>query len=442
MNGLERTRELLDYIEDGVSPFHVIMNTESYLIGAGFTKLVEQEHWNLVPGGKYFVTRNDSSLIAFAVPREDYHGFQIIAGHCDSPTFKIKEMPEINSTGLTRLNVERYGGMIVSTWFDRPLSVAGRVLVRDERGVHSLLYQADRDLVMIPNLAIHMNRDVNEGHKYDIQKELMPIFGAQESSLKKYIAGEIGVREEDILGMDLSLYNRDSGSIWGAESQFCSAPRLDDLQCVYGALQGFLEAMEEWDSFDGRTSENIPVYAVFDNEEVGSTTKQGAESTLLFDTLTRINACMGRNAEEYCMSIADSFMISADNAHGIHPNYPEKADCANYPVLNGGIVIKYNANQKYTTDAVSAAVLRKICIDELIPVQSFANNSNIAGGSTLGNISNTQVSLNTVDIGLAQWAMHSAYETAGTEDTEYLVRMSKAFYESTIVRNEEGYSIR
>ncbi len=435
MTDLERTQDLFDFIAKGVSPFHVVGEVEDTLKKNGFVKLEENTCWSLEEQKGYYVTRNDSSVIAFYVPIQKYAGYQIIASHCDSPTFRVKDVSELKGAGgLVRLNVERYGGMILSTWFDRPLSLAGRVMVDRNGNVETALFDAKKNLVSIPNLAIHMSRDVNDGHKFDVQKELMPILGSDGVTLKQLVASDLDVPEESILGMDISLYNREPGTVWGAEDEFCSAPRLDDLQCAYGSLQGFVKAAKT-------NLQNVPVLAIFDNEEVGSTTKQGAESTFLADTLFRINQACERTTQEYYTAVAGSFMISADNAHGIHPNYAEKADSTNYPVVNGGIVIKFNANQKYTSDSVSAALCRKFCDLAEVPCQTFANHSNSAGGSTLGNISNTQVSMNAVDIGLPQWAMHSAYESAGVKDTRYLVKLAETFYSSSLVRTGNSYRI-
>ena len=330
-----------------------------------------------------------------------------------------------------KLNVEKYGGMLCAPWFDRPLSIAGRLVVRTADGLQTKLVNVDRDLVMIPNLAIHMNRQVNDGYAYNAQSDMLPLYGGEAAAgtLMKTVAQSAGVAEEDILGHDLYLYNRMKGSVWGAGEEFFSCGRIDDLQCAFGSLEGFLA---------GGNPHSVSVHAVLDNEEVGSTTKQGAASTFLLDTLKRLNTALGRTEEQYLTALASSFMVSADNAHGVHPNYTDKADPTNRPYLNGGIVIKFNANQKYTTDAVSAAVFRSICEKACVPVQTFTNRSEMAGGSTLGNISNTHVALNTVDIGLPELAMHSPYETGGVLDTEYLIRAAKEFFSTGLKADGDG----
>lgn len=418
------SKELAKFLESSPSAFHAIDNMENILIREKFVRLCENQRWQISPGGRYFVDRNGSSLIAFTVPESGFKGLRIMASHSDSPAFKIKENPELETDGhYIRLNVERYGGMLCVPWFDRPLSVAGRVIVKDPVSGSFLtkLVNIDRDLVLIPNLAIHMNREANNGYKYNAQKDMLPLYGdlSAKDTFIKTVADAAGVHESDILGHDLFLYNREKASIWGASGEFISCGRLDDLQCAFASLKGFLA---------GEKQEYMALHCVFDNEETGSGTKQGAASTFLYDTLTRIHDCLGLTREDYLIHLADSLMISADNAHAVHPNHTDKADPSNRPYLNGGIVIKFNANQKYCTDGISAAMFRDICRIVNVPVQTFTNRSDMAGGSTLGNISNTQVALNTVDIGLPQLAMHSPYETAGVKDTGYLIRAAEEFF--------------
>lgn len=418
----ETAEKLLEFLKKSPSAFQAADVMKKRFQAEGFTELKEQERWNLEKGGKYFVTRNSSALIAFSVPERDVWKFHITASHSDSPSFKIKENPEMKAgDAYIKLNVEKYGGMLMAPWFDRPLSVAGRIVVRQNGGIQEKLVNLDQDLLMIPSLAIHMNREINEGYKYNAQKDMLPLFGSAkaEGTFWKMVAEEAKVKEEDILGHDLFLYNRMPGTIWGAGKEFISAGRLDDLQCAFASMEGFLS---------GKRNDSIAVHCMLDNEEVGSSTKQGAASTFLRDTLMRINGGLGRDYEDYLRTLAGSFMISADNAHAVHPNYGEKADPVNHPVLNGGIVIKYNANQKYCTDAVSGAFFKDLCSRAEVPYQTYVNRSDIPGGSTLGNISNTQAAVNTVDIGLPQLAMHSPYETAGVKDTWYLTRVLEEFY--------------
>ena len=431
----QHIKELFQFIENSPSCFHAIVTIREKLNDEGFIELVEGRSWQIEKGKKYYVTRNLSSIIAFKIPENDFKNFHIVASHSDSPTFKIKENAEIEvNNKYVKLNTEKYGGMICSTWFDRPLSIAGRILVKEGNLVKTHLVNIDKDLVIIPNLAIHMNRAVNDGYKYNAQIDMLPLYGDNTSkgSLMKTVAQSVGVEEDSILGTDLFLYNRMRGTKIGANSEYISSPRLDDLECAYASLSAFLSET---------SSNSASVYCVFDNEEVGSGTKQGADSTLLYDVLRRINMCLGNSEEDYYKLIASSFMVSADNAHALHPNYSDKSDPTNKVYINDGIVIKYNANQKYTTDAVSASIFKSICDSVNVPYQTFTNRSDILGGSTLGNISNAHVSLNTIDIGLAQLAMHSTYETAGAKDVTYLIEALKAFYNTSIEQVEDGQYI-
>ncbi len=420
------TGDLLAFIRRCPSSFHVVRTLTEEL--SGYETLSEGEAWQLRPGGRYLVTRGGSSLLAFRVPAGEWQGFLLAAGHSDSPTFQIKTGGELQGPeNYVRVNTERYGGMLYDSWLDRPLSAAGRLLIRTPRGLESRLVDVGRDLLLIPRLAIHMNRKANDGYAYDPKQDLLPLLGlAGGPSLSAIAAQAAGVREEDVVSSELSLYLREPGTVWGAGEEFVSAPRLDDLQCVYAALRGFLAAEE------GR---GLPVLCVFDSEEVGSATRQGADGTLLRDVLGRICAALDR---ELPVEIHHSFLVSADNAHAVHPNHPELADSQSRPRLNGGVVIKHSASRRYTTDAVSEAVFARLCERSGVPVQHFANRSDMAGGSTLGNIANSHVSLNTVDVGLAQLAMHSACETAGAEDTAYLARALQTFYASGLTAHGDG----
>ena len=428
-------KQLFKFIENSPSCFHAIKTITEELKNEGFVEIKEKDTWQIEQGKKYYVTRNLSSVIAFKIPQNDFKSFNIVASHSDSPTFKIKENAEIEvKNKYVKLNTEKYGGMICSTWFDRPLSIAGRILVKENNAVKTHLVNIDKDLVIIPNLAIHMNREVNDGYKYNAQIDMLPLYGDNSSkgSLMKTIAKEAEVEEESILDTDLFLYNRMNGTKIGSNEEYISSPRLDDLECAFTSLSAFLSE---------NTSNSASVYCVFDNEEVGSGTKQGADSTFLYDVLRRINISLGKTEEDYYRLISSSFMVSADNAHALHPNYTDKSDLTNKVYMNDGIVIKYNANQKYTTDAVSASIFKTICDSVDVPYQTFTNRSDILGGSTLGNISNAHVSLNTIDIGLAQLAMHSTYETAGAKDVTYMIDAIKAFYNTSIEQVEDGQYI-
>lgn len=500
-------RGLLEFIQNSPSMFHVADNMKKRLEEAGFAQLREKDSWELSAGGAYYVARNDSSLIAFRLPAawersegRPFKGYHIVAAHSDSPTFKVKTRPETVAEGCyVRLNVENYGGMILSTWLDRPLSVAGRVAVRRaDGGVDMRLVNLDRDLLVIPNLAVHMNRDINKGYGYNPQTDMLPLMGllsgadegeetaiqpgqglSQEGSafqpgqglpregtaiqpgqgllqegtafqsgqslpgeettsqpgqslpqeetasqppqgmLLREIARELGIAPEDILDSDLYLYVRERGRVIGRDGELLLSPKLDDLQCVYAGLEGFVSTVP---------GQYANVLAVFDNEEVGSGTRQGADSTFLEDVLLRIQDSLGYGPSVYRQLVADSFLISADNAHAVHPAHPEKADPTNRPLLGGGIVIKYHGGQKYTSDALSAAQIRLWCERAGVPCQTFANRSDAVGGSTLGNISTSHVSLTSVDIGLPQLAMHSAVETGCGRATAQAVAVFEQFW--------------
>ena len=470
MDHIKISEELLEFAGKSPSAFHAVANIAGYLEARGFRYLPETEKWDIAEGCGYYTTRNGSSIIAFRIGQNarsawsawsagsawsgsEGGGFRICASHSDSPTYKIKNVPELEGPGeYLRLNVEAYGGMIDSTWLDRPLSVAGRVLVREKSGsavtdggggqcgcgsvagsvIRSRLLDIDRDILLIPNVAIHMNREINSGYKFNRQVDLCPLFSAgalKKGAFDRMIADELGVEPEDILGKDLFLVNRQKPVLWGVENEFISAPGLDDLQCAFASLKAFAGS-----SCDGA----VNVYCCFDNEEVGSNTKQGAMSTFLHDTLQRINSGLGGSEDDYRMAVARSFMVSCDNAHAVHPNHPEKTDAENRVFLNKGVVIKESANQKYTTDAFSRAVFSEICREAGVPVQHFANRSDSAGGSTLGNLSNIQVSMHAVDIGLPQLAMHSSYETAGSMDTKYAVDALMRFYSTDIEITDGG----
>jgi len=417
---------LLRFIEKAVSPFHAIAAIKEEL--QGYTELPEGAEWDLQPGGRYYVTRNGSAIIAFRVPEGAWQGFLLAASHSDSPTFKVKAAADMaGPENYVRINTEPYGGMIYTTWMDRPLTVAGRLLVRQGDAITAKLVYVDRDLLLIPNVAIHMNRQVNSGYAYNPKTDLVPLMGLSGGkSLSALAAEAAGVAAEDVLSADLFLCLRQKGCVWGGAGEFISAPRLDDLQCVFSTFKGFLDAKE---------SGAMPVYCVFDNEEVGSGSRQGADGTFLRDVMERICAAMGRTLAR---EAAHSFMVSADNGHAVHPNHPEYADATNRPHINGGVVIKHNASQRYTTDAISDAVFSEICRRAGANVQHYYNRSDVPGGSTLGNIANSHVSLFTVDIGLAQLAMHSAYETAGAEDTMALVKAMTAYYSASLTAQGDG----
>lgn len=428
------TKEMVEFIDKNPTAFHTVATIRDILLANGFEELLESRRWSVQPGRRYFVCRNGSSIIGFTVGTQlEQFSFNIASAHTDSPTFKIKENAELRTgSKYTRLNTEGYGGMICSTWFDRPLSIAGRVLVKEADGsIASRLLTIDRDLLMIPSVAIHMNRAVNDGFAFNKQVDLMPLFGSatEDGALMKLVAKELGVEEAQILGSDLYLYIRQAPAVWGVNEEFVSSGRLDDQQCAFSAMKALLEAHND---------HAVNVMACFDNEEVGSGTKQGADSTLLYDVLKRLTAALGKDEDAYLQAVASSFMLSADNAHAVHPNHPEHTDANNCVYMNEGVVVKSHAGQKYTSDGMSIAIVRELAECAGVPLQYFANRSDKVGGSTLGNIAMAHVSLNCVDIGLPQLAMHSAYETAGIKDTLYMVNLMKELFNSRFEETGSG----
>ena len=420
-------KELTSFLDASVSVYHAAENIANLLENAGCQRLWEGECWNLVPGGKYYLVRGGTAVIAFRIPKDAPKGFLMTASHSDRPTFKVKENGEVVSA-YTRLATEKYGGMLMAPWLDRPLSIAGRVMVETENGVQSKLLNIDRDLLLIPNVAIHMNRQANEGYKWNPAVDTLPLVGGKDAKgkLTELLEQEAGGK---ILGHDLYLYLRQKATVWGMEEEYLSSAALDDLECAWCCAQGFLNAEE---------NSSVNVLCVFDSEEVGSSSVQGAASDLLESVLTRICGCFGWDLP--CL-LAQSFMVSADNAHGLHPNHPEYADSANAPLLGGGVVLKFNASQRYCTDGVAAAIFRKVCQKAQVPVQTYCNRADIPGGSTLGNISLAHVSVPTADIGLAQLAMHSCYETAGVADAQYLQQAVAAFYSVTLSVNGDQWTL-
>lgn len=417
---MQLENQLLNFINKSPSPYHAVAEVKATLAENGYTELFENEVWSLAEGGKYFVIRGGTSIIAFRY-RASAGGFMICASHSDSPSFKLKVTPEAVGA-YSRLEVEKYGGMIYYSWFDRPLSLAGRLVLRTEEGIETKLVNIDRDFAVIPSVAIHMNRAVNDGYKFNPAQDLLPLVGAADAKggVMRELANAAGVCEDDILSHDLYLYNREEGKPFGINNEYILSPRIDNLECVFTSMKAFVSAGE---------SESIPVLAVFDNEEVGSETKQGAASSFFYDTLSRIAG------DTLLPKLKNSFMVSADNAHAKHPNHPELADADNAPLLNGGIVIKWNSNQRYATDGVSSAVFQSICGRCGAKTQTFYTRADMMSGSTLGSISNTKVSISTVDIGLPQLAMHSASEVAGAYDAAEMVKALTEFYGSSVSVN-------
>ena len=413
--------ELFSFIKKSPTAFHAVAEIAKTLENSGYSRLNENEEWLLENNGKYFVVRGGASIIAFRA-KNNGSGFMTVATHSDSPCFAVKSNAQKEGK-YSRLSVEGYGGMINYSWLDRPLSVAGRVSVKTESGMEERLVNIDENLLCIPSVAIHFNRTVNEGIKLNPAVDMLPLYsGNKEKDLVCEIAKAVNAKKEDVLGFDLYAYNRDEGTLFGAENEFILCPRLDNLECTYSALKAFLGASDN--------EETVPVLAVFDNEEIGSQTSHGAYSTFLSDTLYRIAG----NRAQYLKMLANSFTVSADNAHAFHPNHPELSDCDNAPVLNEGVVIKRTASRRYATDGASMAFFMEICRRANAKTQVFHNRSDLAGGSTLGAITDGTVSVPTVDIGFAQLAMHSANETAAVADVTAMTEALTAFYSTAIIQ--------
>lgn len=422
---------LMEFLDSSVCDFYAVDTLKKILDAHGFERLDMRDSWSLRWGQKYYVTKNDSALFAFIVGEgQPSDGFSIISAHSDSPGFRIKPHAEMITDGnIIKLNTEVYGGPILYTWFDRPLSIAGRIMLKtyDPLNPSTELVKFDRPLLTIPHLAIHFNRGVNDGNPLSKQKDMLPVLGMIKDRLEKdnvlinMVADELGVDVDHILSMDLALYDTTPAILLGLNEEFISSGRLDDLSMVHAAVSALVGCKS--------SSPKTRIMAIFDNEETGSGTKQGAASPVLMHLCRRIISQLGGEEEDYFRAISNSFMVSADNAHGVHPNYVEKQDPTNHPVLGGGPVIKINANCKYMTDADSAAVFRSICEDADVPCQYFVNHSDVAGGSTLGNILTSQIDLRGVDMGAALWAMHSVRETQSADDHLYTIKAFTRFYD-------------
>ncbi|MBR3692959.1 MAG: M18 family aminopeptidase [Erysipelotrichales bacterium] len=431
---MNHANKLLQFLNDSKSAYHAVYEISKRLEEAGYTQLVDSKKWEITKGGKYYTTKGGSSIIAFNVGEcvEDL-SLQIVASHSDSPTFKIKPNADYPNSKYMKLNVEQYGGVVLSTWLDKPLSIAGRAIIKKENMVVSELVDFGPNYCLIPNMPPHINREINSGFKYNVQTDLLPLLGSKKEGVtfKKLLAEKVGCEEKNVLGQDLFLYPSVEGVIWGSDSEYIGCPRIDNLECAYTSLTGFINA--------GCTNGNLNVYACFDNEEVGSGTKQGAASTFLYDTVQRAITSLGLTQEDYLRAVANGMIVSADNAHALHPNHGELFDAQNHAYMNEGIAIKHNAAQSYTTEGVSNAVFQDICASVNVPTQYFTNRSDLRGGGTLGSISSTQVSILSVDIGLPQLAMHSSFECAGVKDVEYMIQALTAFYSAHISKVDDTH---
>ena len=410
-----KVKNLLVDLGKSCTPFHAVDNATDILDKNGFVRLREQDAWKIKKGGKYYVSKNDSALIAFIVGDAAYN---IVAAHTDSPVFKVKAKASTTVADFCKLNVESYGGGIYYSWLDRKLGIAGRIVVKTDDGVKSILVEGGITVV-IPSLAVHLNRGVNDGVAFNAQRDMQPVIANKNVTMEELFAKQ--ANGSQILDYDLFLYVKEEPYFYGVDDCLIASSRLDDLEGVYGGLYAITEA----------NPKNTAVLALFDNEEVGSATKQGAGSTFLADTVKRIGLCLGRSEEEHIMALAHSMMVSMDNAHGKHPNRADLSDPTNDVVVNGGVVIKHHANQHYTSDGVSSALIKNVFDKANVKYQDFYMRSDLRCGGTLGAISSSQLSIRSVDIGLAQWAMHSAVESAGAEDFDSLVNGLRAFFDAS-----------
>ena len=423
-------REVIEFIDESPSTYHVVKNCSDILDENGFERIMPREKWEIKKGGKYFLKKSSSTIIAFTVG-EDFdvkNGFKIFGAHTDSPCFRIKPNPEMVTENVVRLNTEVYGGPILSTWFDRPLSIAGRVIVKGENSFfpRTVKIKIDEPLLTIPNLAIHQNREVNNGVKIDKQNDVLPVISLinknfeREGYLERVILEKTGIKKEDIIDFDLYLYATEKGCLLGANEEFMSSPKIDNLASVYTGLIGLLEAEENQD--------RINIFVAFDNEEIGSATKQGADSNYLLNTLERISLALGLSRGDFLQMLESSYILSADAAHAAHPAHLGKTDPTNRGKINEGISIKISAKQKYTSDGYSIAVIKQLIEGTEIQIQPFVNESNELGGSTIGPISSTHLDIDGVDLGVPMLAMHSVRELCGIFDVFYLKELAKEFF--------------
>lgn len=411
----------MSFLNQSYTCFHAVHQLQMKLEQAGFIQLYEENQWSIDAGGKYYVIKNGSSIIAFQIPKEtDQFTCAIIASHSDSPCYKLKPNMTLQDmrNHYTRLNTEPYGGMLHYTWLDRPLGVAGRIFTEEDDSISEQLVELDQTLV-IPSVAIHMNR--SSEFSPNPQVDLLPIFAESATTFEETLS--LCAKGKTILSHDLFLYNKEEACLGGANQEYILSGRLDDLECAYLSIDALVNA----------TPSSIAIAAIFNNEEVGSRSSNGADSSFLMDVLTRIAQALSL---DFYALMAQSFMISADNAHAVHPNHPEKSDTSNAVYMNKGIVIKHQAGLSYTTDGYSEAIFKKLCQMAQVPYQDYTNRSDVRGGSTLGAIAQSHLSIPSVDVGLAQLAMHSCYETAGTQDVIYMKRVFQQFYETSIQKEK------
>ncbi len=430
---MNNINEFLDFVKTSKTAFHACKNIEDILLENKYIKLAENEKWNLKKEGKYFISRNNASIVAFTIPSNlDELSYNITAAHLDSPTFKLKPNFKLDEKRFNRLNVEVYGGPIFNTWMDRGLDIAGRVFVKENGKIKPVLFSFDKPVALIPNLPIHYNREVNKGVTLNPQVDLVPLIADKDNidvNLLDEVAKKLNVEKNNILSYDLYLSLLERGYLAGINNDFIMAPQIDNLECSFGLTKALLNS---------KNTKSVNVVALFDSEEIGSSTRDGAGSTLLKDVLERISYSLKLDTEAHKIALANSFIVSADNAQGYHPNYPSKYDPTNAVILNSGIVIKNAARGSYTTDALSSSYFKEICMNAKAKFQDNTNRSDVPGGSTLGAISLGLVSIPSVDIGLAQLAMHSSFETAGAKDLDDLIKAIEEFYNYHLTNNKDG----
>lgn len=418
--------DLKKYLDDSRSAFNAVDNLKQELLKNKYTELKEFDDYKVKKGGKYFVVRNNSSIIAFNIGGKlNKPSLHLSASHTDCPSFKLKPNSIVKGKDYVRLNTEPYGGLLVKTWFDKPLGLAGRVIVKDKKGLREVIFDSKETFCLIPSVAPHLTRDNGEP-KLNPAIDCLPLVGLNSDFvMEKYLANKLGVKEENVSSYDLFLYPCMKAETW-SNDELLSSHHLDNLESTYLSFKAFLNNFND---------ENINVFASFDNEEVGSLTRQGAYSDFLLNNLKRICDCL---KVDYYKLTSKGFMLSIDNAHAIHPNHPELTDNENGSLLNGGVVIKTNARQSYVSDSLSIALFKEICDRACSKYQFYANRSDIKGGSTLGNLSNSNVSLLSIDIGLASLAMHSSYETVGAKDVEDMYKAVEEFYKSHLEIDLKG----
>ena len=423
---------LLDLFNNSYNEYFAISNIKKLLDENGFICLLENEKYEISLGKSYYILRDGSSIIAFKVPEKlDELYFKIVASHSDSPVLKIKENPTVIENGYNKLKVEKYGGMIVSSWLDKPLGIAGRVCYKNGNAITTRLVNFPTNLI-IPNVAIHQNRDINNGFIYNPQIDLLPILGLGNNDLFKELLDSTRNKEEEILSYDLNLYNKEKADLGGINNEFIYSPKEDNLVSAYISILSLISSI----SYDG-----ISLGVVFNNEEVGSSSLNGADSDFLATNLKRISKSLGFSNDELSRALVKSYLVSLDNAHAIHPNHPEMSDNKNNCLINEGVVIKHNSNMLYTSEAISTAIIKLIASKENISLQTFFNRADARGGSTLGNISLTHVSIRSVDLGIPQLAMHSNYEVMGSKDTINAYKLLKALFNSKIKIEGENVTI-